>query len=155
MAEAQYEPRLKTLYRDTIRGKMNEKFNYPNPMMMPSLDKIVINMGVGEASQDRKKMDGAVADLTAITGQKPIVTRAKKSIAGFKLRALLLEPWAEGELRRLLALPVLRPHRGQGLLSHRLVCRRRHPGQTSGDRGEAGCWKRRESVATLAQSLVA
>ncbi|MAW78987.1 MAG: 50S ribosomal protein L5 [Parvularcula sp.] len=86
MAEAQYEPRLKTLYRDTIRGKMNEKFNYPNPMMMPSLDKIVINMGVGDAVNDRKAVDAAVEDLTRISGQKPVVTKAKKSIAGFKLR---------------------------------------------------------------------
>ena len=86
MAEAQYEPRLKTLYRDTIRSKMNDKFNYSNPMMMPTIDKVVINMGVGDAVNDRKAVDAAVADLTLITGQKPVVTKAKKSIAGFKLR---------------------------------------------------------------------
>ncbi len=87
MAEAQsYEPRLKTLYRDTIRSKMNDKFKYSNAMMMPGLDKIVINMGVGDAVNDRKAVDAAVADLTLIAGQKPVITKAKKSIAGFKLR---------------------------------------------------------------------
>ncbi|WP_375203166.1 50S ribosomal protein L5 [Hyphococcus sp.] len=87
MAEAQsYEPRLKTLYRDTIRSKMNDKFKYSNPMMMPSIDKIVINMGVGDAVNDRKAVDAALADLTLIAGQRPVVTKAKKSIAGFKLR---------------------------------------------------------------------
>ncbi|MEQ8321256.1 MAG: 50S ribosomal protein L5 [Rhodospirillales bacterium] len=79
-------PRLQEIYANEIVPTMRSEFNYANPMEVPRLDKIVINMGVGEASQDRKKMDGAVADLTAITGQKPIVTRAKKSIAGFKLR---------------------------------------------------------------------
>ena len=87
MAEAQsYEPRLKTLYRDTIRSKMNDKFKYSNPMMMPSIDKIVINMGVGDAVNDRKAVDAALADLTLIAGQRPVVTKAKKSIAGFTLR---------------------------------------------------------------------
>ena len=78
--------RLQEVYTTEIVPSLKSEFNYANPMEVPRLDKIVINMGVGEASQDRKKMDGAVADLTAITGQKPIVTRAKKSIAGFKLR---------------------------------------------------------------------
>lgn len=78
--------RLQEVYTKDIVPSLKSEFSYANPMEVPRLDKIVINMGVGEASQDRKKMDGAVADLTAITGQKPIVTRAKKSIAGFKLR---------------------------------------------------------------------
>ena len=78
--------RLQEVYTNDIVPSLKSEFSYANPMEVPRLDKIVINMGVGEASQDRKKMDGAVADLTAITGQKPIVTRAKKSIAGFKLR---------------------------------------------------------------------
>ncbi|MCK5779240.1 MAG: 50S ribosomal protein L5, partial [Rhodospirillales bacterium] len=78
--------RLQEVYTKDIVPSLKSEFNYANPMEVPRLDKIVINMGVGEASQDRKKMDGAVADLTAISGQKPIVTRAKKSIAGFKLR---------------------------------------------------------------------
>ena len=87
MAEASaYEPRLKTLYRATIRSNMNDKFKYSNPMMMPQIDKVVINMGVGDAVNDRKAVDAAVADLTLIAGQKPVITKAKKSIAGFKLR---------------------------------------------------------------------
>ena len=87
MAEAaEYEPRLKTLYRDEVRGKMNEKFGYKNPMMIPGLTKIVINMGVGDAVNDRKAVDAAVEDMTLIAGQKPVVTKASKSIAGFKLR---------------------------------------------------------------------
>ena len=79
-------PRLHEQYTTTIVPQMTAEFEYANRFEVPRLDKIVINMGVGEASQDRKKMDGAVADLQLISGQKPIVTRAKKSIAGFKLR---------------------------------------------------------------------
>ncbi len=87
MAEANaYQPRLKALYLDAIRAKMNDKFAYANPMMMPRLEKVVINMGVGDAVNDRKAVDAAVQDLTRIAGQKPVVTKAKKSIAGFKLR---------------------------------------------------------------------
>lgn len=87
MAEANgYEPRLKKLYRDEIRGKLNEQFKYKNKMMTPTLDKVVINIGVGDAVNDRKVIDGAIADLTRISGQKPIVTKARKSIANFKLR---------------------------------------------------------------------
>jgi large subunit ribosomal protein L5 len=87
MAEANgYEPRLKKLYRDEIRGKMNEKFGYKNAMMTPTIEKVVINMGVGDAVNDRKVIDAAVADLTRISGQKPVVTKARKSIANFKLR---------------------------------------------------------------------
>lgn len=87
MAEANgYEPRLKKLYRDEIRGKMNEQFKYANPMQTPALEKVVINMGVGDAVNDRKVIDAAVSDLTRISGQKPVVTKARKSIANFKLR---------------------------------------------------------------------
>ena len=87
MAEAtQYEPRLKKLYRDEVRGKLNEKFGYKNPMMMPAIEKVVINIGVGDAVNDRKAVDAAFEDLTLIAGQKPVVTKASKSIAGFKLR---------------------------------------------------------------------
>ncbi|HEY1720521.1 MAG TPA: 50S ribosomal protein L5 [Magnetospirillaceae bacterium] len=78
--------RLQIRYETEIRKKLQEAFNYPNPMEIPKLTKIVINMGVGEASQDSKKIEGAVADLTAISGQKPVVTRARTSIATFKLR---------------------------------------------------------------------
>ncbi|XBQ16210.1 MAG: 50S ribosomal protein L5 [Oceanicaulis sp.] len=83
---AEYEPRLKTRYREEIRAKLKEKFGYSNDMEIPRLDKVVINMGVGEAAQDSKKIQGALADLQAISGQKPIATKSKKSIAGFKLR---------------------------------------------------------------------
>lgn len=78
--------RLQEQFESTIRPALSEEFGYKNPMEVPRLTKIVLNMGVGEASQDRKKIDGAVSDLTAITGQKPVVTKAKKSIAAFKLR---------------------------------------------------------------------
>ncbi|MEM1361394.1 MAG: 50S ribosomal protein L5 [Pseudomonadota bacterium] len=81
-----YTPRLKALYRDTIRPAMKEEFSYKNEMMIPKLDKIVLNMGVGEAVNDTKKVKSAQEDLTAIAGQKALVTRAKKSIAGFRVR---------------------------------------------------------------------
>ncbi|WP_413205162.1 50S ribosomal protein L5 [Rhodospirillum sp. A1_3_36] len=77
-------------YKDVVRKTLMEKFAYTNPMMVPSLDKIVINMGVGEASQDRKLIEGALSDMTAISGQKPIITRSKKSIAGFKIREQMI-----------------------------------------------------------------
>lgn len=78
--------RLREHYDTTVRKALQDKFAYANVMEVPRIEKIVINMGVGEASQDRKKIEGAVSDMTAISGQKPIVTRAKKSIAAFKLR---------------------------------------------------------------------
>jgi large subunit ribosomal protein L5 len=79
-------PRLKQRYRDEITGKLREQFSYDNVMQIPGLTKIVVNMGVGEAARDSKLIDGAVRDLTTITGQKPQVTRSRKSIAQFKLR---------------------------------------------------------------------
>ncbi|MCY4229532.1 MAG: 50S ribosomal protein L5 [Alphaproteobacteria bacterium] len=79
-------PRLQDIYRETVRPVLVEQFSYANPMQVPVLEKIVLNMGVGEAVGDSKKIEAAVADLTAISGQKPVVTRARKSIAGFKLR---------------------------------------------------------------------
>jgi len=79
-------PRLKTKYRNEIVAKLREAHNYANPMQVPGLVKIVVNMGVGEAARDAKLIDGAVRDLTAITGQKPLVRKATKSIAQFKLR---------------------------------------------------------------------
>ena len=78
--------RLHEEYKNKIKAEMLEKFGYDNVMQVPRLEKVVLNMGVGEAVQDSKKVQSAVADLTLIAGQKPIVTRAKKSIAGFKLR---------------------------------------------------------------------
>jgi len=74
------------VYAETIRPKLVEEFGYKNPMEVPKLTKIVINMGVGEAAGDQKKLDAAVADLTAIAGQRPVRTKAKKAIAGFKIR---------------------------------------------------------------------
>jgi len=79
-------PRLKERYRNEVVAKLREQYNYANPMQVPSLVKIVVNMGVGEAARDSKLIEGAVKDLTAITGQKPLVTKARKSIAQFKLR---------------------------------------------------------------------
>jgi large subunit ribosomal protein L5 len=78
--------RLQEHYTKTVREALTKEFSYENPMQVPKLDKIVINMGVGEAVNDRKAVDGAVADLTAITGQKPVVTKSRISIATFKLR---------------------------------------------------------------------
>ena len=86
MAEQAYEPRLKTDYRSRIRGSLKEQFGYTNEMQIPKLDKIVVNMGIGEAVADSKKAAAAMKDLGAITGQKPMPTKARTSIAGFKLR---------------------------------------------------------------------
>ena len=77
---------LHTDYQNRIKGALMEEFDYGSIMEVPKLDKVVINMGVGEASQDRKKIDGALSDLTRISGQKPVITKAKQSIAAFKLR---------------------------------------------------------------------
>jgi large subunit ribosomal protein L5 len=79
-------PRLKVRYRDEIVPALKSEFSYDNPMQVPGLVKIVVNMGVGQAAKDSKLMDGAVRDLALITGQKPLVQRARKSIAQFKLR---------------------------------------------------------------------
>ncbi|WP_150461726.1 50S ribosomal protein L5 [Nesterenkonia ebinurensis] len=79
-------PRLKTKYREEIREALQNEFGYANVMQIPGLVKIVVNMGVGEAARDSKLIQGAVEDLTNITGQKPKITHAKKSIAQFKLR---------------------------------------------------------------------
>ena len=78
--------RLRDHYNATVRKVLVEEFRYENPMQVPRLSKIVLNMGVGEASQDRKKVETAAQDMMLIAGQKPVITRAKKSIAGFKLR---------------------------------------------------------------------
>jgi len=78
--------RLKEKYTNEVIGKMKEKFNYKNIMEVPKLEKIVVNVGLGEAIQNAKAIDAAVNDISVITGQRPVVTRAKKSIAGFKLR---------------------------------------------------------------------
>jgi large subunit ribosomal protein L5 len=83
---AKYEPRLKSIYRERIRAVMKEQFGYTNEMQVPKLDKIVVNMGIGEAVADSKKADSAMKDLARITGQKPSPRRSKNAIAAFKLR---------------------------------------------------------------------
>ncbi len=85
-AAVNVQPRLKAKYNAEIREVLKSEFNYANPMQIPGLVKVVVNMGVGEAAKDSKLIEGAVRDLTAITGQKPLVTKARKSIAQFKLR---------------------------------------------------------------------
>jgi large subunit ribosomal protein L5 len=86
MADTKTQPRLKLKYRQEIAPALKTEFGYANVMQIPSLTKIVVNMGVGEAARDSKVIDHAVADLALITGQKPVVTKARKSIAQFKLR---------------------------------------------------------------------
>ena len=81
-----YTPRLKEYYFSTVRDELQKQFNYTNVHQIPKFEKIVVNMGVGEAATDSKALDGAVADLRAITGQQPLVTHARKSIANFKVR---------------------------------------------------------------------
>ncbi|HTR15678.1 MAG TPA: 50S ribosomal protein L5 [Acetobacteraceae bacterium] len=85
-SEIREVPRLQAVYAEKIRAALQKEFNYQNPMQVPKLEKIVINMGVGEAAGDQKKLDAAVAELTLIAGQKPVKTVAKKAIAGFKIR---------------------------------------------------------------------
>ena len=86
MADQKYTPRLKGDYEDRIVKAMTDKFGYKNRLEVPKLEKIVINMGVGEATQDKKKVETAAAEMEKIAGQKPVITKAKKSIAQFKLR---------------------------------------------------------------------
>jgi large subunit ribosomal protein L5 len=86
MTETAYTPRLKAHYLEKVRPALVEEFKYDNPMQVPGLEKIVLNMGVGEAAADRKKADWAARDLALIAGQRPVLTKARKSIATFKLR---------------------------------------------------------------------
>ncbi len=86
MAEPTYTPRLRTFYNDVVRPKLIEEFSYKNALQVPVIEKIVINMGVGEATADTKKVTTAAADLARIAGQKPVITRARKAISNFKLR---------------------------------------------------------------------
>ena len=81
-----YEPRLSVIYREEIRAKIKEQFGYQNDMQIPRIEKVVLNMGLGEGVGDKKKVAAAIEELTLIAGQKPVETVAKKSIAGFKLR---------------------------------------------------------------------
>ena len=84
-----YSPRFKQIYQETIRATLKQEFSYTNDMQIPKLEKIVLNMGVGEAVKDTKKVKSAEADLTTIAGQKAVVTHAKKSIAGFRVREFM------------------------------------------------------------------
>jgi large subunit ribosomal protein L5 len=84
---ARPKPRLQEYYETVVRNELMKEFGYTNPFAVPKLEKIVINMGVGEAAGDPKKLDSAVADLALIAGQKPVKTKARKAIAGFKIRA--------------------------------------------------------------------
>jgi large subunit ribosomal protein L5 len=86
MAETAYVPRLRTQYEDQIKADLLKEFGYKNVMQLPRLDKIVLNMGIGEAVNDTKKVKAAAADLEKIAGQKPVITHARNSIAGFKVR---------------------------------------------------------------------
>ena len=115
-------PRLKRKYREQIIPALQEEFKYANVMQIPGLTKIVVNMGVGEAARDSKIIDGAVRDLTVITGQKPTITRARKSIAQFKLREVMPigchvtlrgnRMWEFADRLLTLALPRIRDFRG-------------------------------------------
>ncbi len=86
MAEVAYTPRMRALYDEVVKAKLVEQFGYENPLQVPRLDKVVINMGIGEGVADRKKVESAAADLTLIAGQKAVITKARKSIATFKVR---------------------------------------------------------------------
>ena len=86
MPETQYTPRLRKLYDDVVRARLVEQFGYKNPMQVPALDKVVLNMGIGEGVSDRKKVEQAAVDLGLIAGQKAVITKARKSIATFKVR---------------------------------------------------------------------
>ena len=86
---ATYTPRLKTVYGSTIKAALKEEFSYRNDMQIPRLEKIVLNMGVGEAVKDTKKVKAAAEELSLIAGQKAVITHAKKSIAGFRVRELM------------------------------------------------------------------
>ena len=85
--KSNYEPRLKKIFREQIAPEMQKEFNYKTPMQIPKLEKIVVSMGVGEALTNKKLLDAAIEDLTHITGQKAVKTKARKSIANFKIRA--------------------------------------------------------------------
>jgi large subunit ribosomal protein L5 len=86
MAETHYTPRLRAHFDQVVRAKLTEQFGYKNPMQVPALDKVVLNMGIGEGVADRKKVESAAADLSLIAGQKAIITMSRKAIATFKLR---------------------------------------------------------------------
>jgi large subunit ribosomal protein L5 len=86
VSQQTYQPRLKVAYRERIRASLGQELGMANPMSVPRLEKVVINMGVGDALKDGRMLEAAVEDLQTVTGQKPVITKARKSIAGFKLR---------------------------------------------------------------------
>jgi len=86
VAKAKIISRLREKYENNVRAALQEKYHYTSPMQIPSINKVVVNIGVGDATQDAKRLEEAVSELTLITGQKPVITKAKKSIASFKLR---------------------------------------------------------------------
>ena len=86
MSQTTYVPRLKTRFREEVLSRLQRELGLDNPMQVPRLDRVVLNMGVGDALKDGRMLEAAVDDLTTITGQKPVITKARKSIAGFKLR---------------------------------------------------------------------
>jgi large subunit ribosomal protein L5 len=122
MAEKKYKPRLIDVYDQEVRPALQKKFNYKNTMQIPRLEKIVLNMGVGEATENVKNVDSAVEEMTKVAGQKPVIRRAKKAISNFKLRAgmpigcsVTLRSWQMFEfLDRLItiAIPRVRDFRG-------------------------------------------
>src|SRR6187431_279540 len=115
MADTATKPRLKARYQDEIKGSLREQFGFENVMQIPGVVKVVVNMGVGDAAKDSKLIEGAVRDLTAITGQKPLVTKARKSIAQFKLREGMpigAHTTLRGDRLLSLALPRIRDFRG-------------------------------------------
>ena len=86
LREERVAPRLASYFEETVRAKLTEQFGYSNPFQVPKITKVVLNMGIGEGVADRKKVDNAAADLTAIAGQKAVITKSRKSVANFKLR---------------------------------------------------------------------
>jgi large subunit ribosomal protein L5 len=86
MAETAYTPRMRALYDEVVKARLVEQFGYKNPLQVPRLDKVVVNMGIGEGVADRKKVESAAADLSLIAGQRAVITKARKSIATFKVR---------------------------------------------------------------------
>jgi large subunit ribosomal protein L5 len=123
MAEKQYKPRLLDTYHDEVVPQLQKKFSYKNIMQVPRIEKIVLNIGVGEATENVKNMDGAVEDMTKMGGQKPVIRRAKKAISNFKLRAgmpvgcsVTLRRWHMYEfLDRLIAIAIPRVRDFRGL----------------------------------------
>ena len=127
--EEKVTPRLRTHFDQVVRKALTEQFGYKNPMQVPRVDKIVLNMGIGEAVADRKKVEQAAEAMAAIAGQKPVITKSKKSIAGFKIRT----GYPVGTMVTLLPGTFIGGHRlAQRGLVGRALRQGRHPGQERG-----------------------